>query len=287
MNTEIVFYYVIYSNPPYEKNNPFWKNFILSLSTLRFFYPKNKVTLIVYANEKIPPIIQRFSTKMNYEIVEEHPVYDKLDNLRLNYKMFSRHLNCYNNALKNKEKIIYLDSDIFLLKPFTNTRWDRVGIYNDGVSQVNGGLIYMDSDSIAANKFVNFIKSEVKDILENKYDKMNYIKKAYPNCGDHCSIQEETMFRNLIQRDRNQFLEIFYNFGYENNGTVNLNNIKDKNLFSKLNNIHLIVEPPENIIKSISLINCFNDILSSNRYIGEIIPNFVSKNKLNIALKFI
>lgn len=287
MNNEIVFYYVVYTNPPYEKFNPFWINFLISLATVRFFYPKNKVVVITYKDDNPPKIAYELSNKMNYQIIQEDPIYNNLDNLRLNYKMFSRHVNCYNNAIKNKEKIIYLDSDIFLLKPFTNIRWDKIGIYTDNISQVNGGLIYMDSNSEAAERFVNFIDSELKDILDNKYDKMAYIKKAYPNCNENCSIQEETMFRNFVQRDREKFLETFYNFGYQNNGTVSSKKIKNEDSIKDLNNLHLIVDPPEKIPSIISKINSLCCILSSNHHIRHLMPEFEIKENKKIYLKFI
>ncbi len=106
MEEEIVFYYVVYTNGSYKDIHPFWVNFLLSLITLRNCYKKNKVVVITYENDNPPQLIYDLADKIGYEIIQEEPVYNNLDNLQLNYRMFSRHVNCYKNAIKNKEKII-------------------------------------------------------------------------------------------------------------------------------------------------------------------------------------
>ena len=287
MQDEIVFYYVVYNNDIYKTNQPFWNNLIISLITLRNCYPENKIVVITYEEKQIPDIIKLLSNKMNFSIVINKPAHFYDDVTKINYRMLSRHVNCYNIASTKNEKIIYIDTDVFIMKPFTNFNWNKVGLLTDSLTQVNGGVVYMNSESEAAKKFVNFIDSELKDILANKYDRMEYIKKVYPLCGEHCGIQEETMLRNFVSRDRNSFMEIFYNIGDKNNATVNYKKITETDILKNLNNIHLMVDPPARLVELVSSIEPFKKIIYDNPYINMFFAGLDKSIIKNNQLKFL
>lgn len=285
MDEEIVFYYVIYTNTNSVGFHKFWGCFLSSVLVLRHFYQKNKIFVINYKNDPPPELVIKASKEINFEIVEQEPVYAQCNQENMNWKMFSRHINCFNHAKPNNFKAIYLDADVFLLNKFSNFHWDKVGILNSDTESVNGGIIYFDSTKDSTKKYADFIDMEYDDIMNGKYDKISYMKTVYPHCDQRCSIQEETMLRNFRRRNKEKFMEIFFNITVRNNGTSGLPILKNDNLKIKYNNIHLMTAHPQSIPNAVYHSKYFNHILKNNFFMTSIIPglkNIVSNSSLKM-----
>lgn len=272
MQEEIVFYYVVYTNTSSVGFHKFWGCFLASVLTLRHHYPKNRIIVINYKNDPPPNLVVQASKEINFEIVEQEPVYAQCNQQNMNWKMFSRHVNCFNHAKPNNFKAIYLDADVFLLNNFSNFNWDKVGILNSDTSSVNGGIIYFDSTKDSTKKYADFIESEYNDIMNGKHDKISYMKTVYPHCDQRCSIQEETMLRNFRRRNKEKFLEIFYNITIRNNATAGLPILNQDNLKNKYNNVHLMTANPQAIPNAVYHSKHFVHILKNNYFMINIIP---------------
>ncbi len=286
MEEEIVFYYVVYTNSKSIGFHKFWGCFLTSVLILRHFYPSNRIVVITYENDDPPALVQEAAKDLNFELSSQKPVYAECNQPNMNWKMFSRHVNCYNHAKENKDKGIYLDVDVFLLNKFSNFYWDKVGVLNADGLGVNGGIIYFDSTKDNTKKYVDFIESEYNDIMNNKYNKIDYIKNVYPHCNEKCSIQEETMLRAFRRRAKQSFLDIFYNITLRNNGTCGLNMLANERLISRYNNLHLMTADPNVLPSSIYHSKYFNNILSNNYYMKKIIPGLIEQ-QVNLPIKMI
>jgi len=284
MQEEIVFYYAVYTNSNSIGFHKFWGCFLVSVLTLRHYYPNNKIVVITYENDKPPDLILEASKKIKFDLVEQEPVYAKCNQPNMNWKMFSRHINCYNHAKLEKSKAIYIDVDVFLLNQFSNFHWDKVGILNADNLAVNGGIIYFDSTKNSIKKYAEFIDQEYNDIMNGKHNKINYIKNVYPHCNEKCSIQEETMLRNLRRRDKDKFMEMFYNITIRNNGTGGLSFLGQDNLSARFNNLHLMTAPPQAIPENVYHSKHFNHILLNNYFMSKIIPG-VKHCDVNLPIK--
>lgn len=286
MQEEIVFYYVIYTNSPFKGFHKFWGCFLTSIIVLRHFYPNNRIVVITYENDDAPALVYESSKQLNFEIVSQKPIYEKCNQPNMNWKMFSRHINCYLHAKQNKDKGIYLDADVFLLNKFSNFNWDKVGILNADGLGVNGGIIYFDSTKDATEKYAQFIDDEYNDIMNGKYDKISYIKSVYPHCDQRCSIQEETMLRNLRKRDKARFMDIFYNIAVRNNCATGLPKLQQDGLNKRFNNIHLMSASPEAIPSAVYNSKYFKDILKNNYFMRKIMPG-LQEHYANLPIKMI
>lgn len=303
--SEIVFFYFIWGDECY------WNNLILSLILLREKYPKNKIKVVSYS-EEIPEYFLKYSKIVNFEFVVIQCFFDKkydsfkslgpkVEDLNNFYdthrKLSSKVIDCLDLSEKN-EKVILLDSDVFLIKKFEKINWNKIGTYiigkynfnpqndpDDYVIHANTGVITFNKSNEETDVFENLFKNEVHKLATGEFKQTDYIVKT---CGKawldwRCRglaeslgvtkddiknqietdttgfwVQEEMIVRRLIDEHKH----LFFNITLNNNGFIFLQGDKRTEDFKQIscyNNIHLFNFVNYNISPLIININYFRN----------------------------
>ena len=285
IDSKIIFFYFIWGEECY------WNNLILSLILLRKKYPQNKIKVVSYT-KNIPEYFLKYPAIINFEFNVMECYFDKnykdpkasgpkvqdLNNFYDTHRrLSSKVIDCLEMTEKN-EKVILLDSDVFVIKRFDNINWDKIGVYiigkynfnpssdlDDYVIHANTGVITFAKLNSRADLFESLFKEEVHKLATGNFKQTDYIIKSCGkawlewrcrglaeslNCDkdqiksqiDNDSagfwVQEEMITRRLIDT----YGDLFFNITLNNNGFIFLQGDKrtqDFKQLKKYNNIHL------------------------------------------------
>lgn len=299
-----VFFYFIWGKEYY------WNNLIISLCLLRKKYPDNKIVVVSYTKD-VPKYFLKYSNKIKFNFIVTECYFEKkyknskvmgptvqdLDNFcDTHRKLSSKVIDCIEIA-QDKEKVILLDTDVFVIKKFNNINWDKIGVYiigkynfnnknpKDYVVHSNTGVMTFQKSSENTNKLKELFIKEIDDLASGAIKQSDYIIKT---CGEswldwRCRGLAESLktttdqIKKLIEKSNiedgfwiqeemitrmliDKYENLFHNITLINNGFIFLEGDKrteNPNQITKYNNLHLFNFLNYNIGPLIMHINYF------------------------------
>jgi|LakMenE18May11ns_1017448.scaffolds.fasta_scaffold9766657_1 hypothetical protein len=283
MDENITFYYASWSDKSNIKDK-WWINLLFSIITLRSVYPKNKIKIICYT--KPPKEIFDYSSLLDYKVIYIEQWYKNYTKKRFNTPLLSKLRDCFEMSFEEKEKVILLDSDAFIIKKFTNINWNKVGVYGTHNHNVNTGVLIFDTTKENTKEYREMFIKEVDDMLDESKVLSEYTLIAYPVDGERRIIQEETVTRNIFYKHKDFTNKVFHNIGVENNGIINIEKMNNCKHVGNLNNIHLAITPPGKIGRIIISIDFFKQKIK--KFLEKINASYVIDdlvgNKVNLDI---
>ena len=283
MDENITFYYASWSDKSNIKDK-WWINLLFSIITLRSVYPKNKIKIICYT--KPPKEIFDYSSLLDYKVIYIEQWYKNYTKKRFNTPLLSKLRDCFEMSFEEKEKVILLDSDAFIIKKFTNINWNKVGVYGTHNHNVNTGVLIFDTTKENTKEYREMFIKEVDDMLDESKVLSEYTLIAYPVDGERRIIQEETVTRNIFYKHKDFTNKVFHNIGVENNGIINIEKMNNCKNVGNLNNIHLAITPPGKIGRIIISIDFFKQKIK--KFLEKINASYVIDdlvgNKVNLDI---
>jgi hypothetical protein len=257
---------------------------LFSIITLRSVYPKNKIKIICYT--KPPKEIFDYSSLLDYKVIYIEQWYKNYTKKRFNTPLLSKLRDCFEMSFEEKEKVILLDSDAFIIKKFTNINWNKVGVYGTHNHNVNTGVLIFDTTKENTKEYREMFIKEVDDMLDESKVLSEYTLIAYPVDGERRIIQEETVTRNIFYKHKDFTNKVFHNIGVENNGIINIEKMNNCKHVGNLNNIHLAITPPGKIGRIIISIDFFKQKIK--KFLEKINASYVIDdlvgNKVNLDI---
>jgi hypothetical protein len=247
MDENITFYYAVWSNRSNIKDR-WWINLLFSIITLRSVYPKNKIKIICYTEP--PKEFLKFQNSLNYNVKYIKQYYKDYNPKRFNIELLSKLQDCFEMSFSEKEKVILVDSDVFIIKKFTDINWEKVGVYGTHNRNVNTGVVIFDTNKESVKEYRRLFMKEIEIMLDESIDLVKYIDIAYKGIDPTCKMQEENTTRHIFYKYKEIINTIFYDIGIKNNGI----NCQDR---TDTNNFHLMHMHLDKIAEFVSNHNYF------------------------------
>lgn len=204
---------------------------ILSIMTVRNFYPESKIIVIDYSNDSK---LNDLSKEYQFQVISKTPCYNDKKNILIN--MVSKPMDCILIAESlNLENIVLLDSDIFLLNKFSPINFDKFSIFYRKKTGYNSGILFFSTKS-DSTKILKEVYNFVVDRCNEQITFVHYCQEKF-NYTKRNSINEETLIGATLESLPFLKEKYFCNIEIENHGHLDYF-INEPN--NKFNNIHFL-----------------------------------------------
>ena len=183
------FFYVYFSDERLEQ----LRTLILSILTVRRFYPLNEIVVIDYSNDRR---LHEFSKLHNFQLVQKSPCYMNKNHIINN--MVSKPMDCILVAESlNMNNIVLLDSDVFLLDEFSTIDFDKFSIFHREKTGYNSGILFFSTKSESLEAFKEMY-GFVVDRCNESVEFVHFCQKVF-NRPLMSTINEETLIGAMLE----------------------------------------------------------------------------------------